>query len=137
MTSKVETGRWLIVAVIVSVLALSVLSAAAFNVADGTDRQPQQVVRFVLTAWLCIFLYRRATWARWVSGVLFSLAGAAFLFVGLASDLGDFLLVTMGMVYAAAAAVLLFVPAVRAYFRSTRKIVPTKSPLSVIEAVRK
>lgn len=117
MTSRVETGRWLIVAVIVSVLALSVLTAAAFNAAGGTDRQPQQVVRFVLTAWLCIFLYRRATWARWVAGILFLLAGAVSLFAGFASDLGDFLLVTMGTVYAAAGIILLFVPAVRVYFR--------------------
>jgi hypothetical protein len=117
MTSRVATGRWLIVAVIVSVLALSVLTAAAFNVAVGTDRQPQQVVRFVLTAWLCIFLYRRAIWARWVAGILFLLAGAVSLFAGFASELGDFLLVTMGTVYAAAGIILLFVPAVRVYFR--------------------
>ena len=117
MVSKVATGRWLVVAVIVSALAVSVLNVAAFNVAVGTERVPQQLIRFVLTVGLCIFLSRRANWARWVAGILFALAGVGSLIARVASDRGDFLLVTIGMVYAAAAVTLLFVPAVRAYFR--------------------
>ena len=77
MVSKVATGRWLVVAVIVSALAVSVLNVAAFNVAVGTERVPQQLIRFVLTVGLCIFLSRRANWARWVAGILFALAGVA------------------------------------------------------------
>ncbi len=117
MASKIETGRWLVVAVIVSAVAVSVLNVAAFNVADGTEREPQQLVRFVLTVGLCTFLCRRANLARLVAGTLSMLAGAGSLIVSVASDRGDFLLVTIGMVYAAAAVALLLVPAVRAYFR--------------------
>lgn len=120
MFTNVETGRWLVVAVIVSALAVSVLNVAAFNVAVGTEREPQQVVRFALTVALCILLYRRVNWGRWAAGILFSLAGVGSLIVSVASERGDFLLATIGAVYAAAAAVLLFVPAVHAYFRVGR-----------------
>lgn len=117
MTSNANTGRWLVVAVIVSVLALSVLTPAAFKAGEGVEHQLQLLTRFLMTGVLCIFLYRRANWARWVAGIPFLLGGMGLLVAAFAYDRGDVLLGTMGVVYVAAALVLFFAPAVRTYFR--------------------
>ena len=120
MEPQVESGRRLVLAVIVASLTLSVLAIVAFNIARGPERLPQQIVRLLLTVGLCVFLYRGANWARWVAGILFVLAGLGSLLGGVAvlsTSMAGLLLIVMGFVYLASAVVLLFVPAVRAYFR--------------------
>lgn len=120
METKPDTGRSLVLAVIVASLSLSVLVIVAFNIGRGPERLPQQIVRFFLTVGLCVILYRGANWARWVAGILFALGGLGSLIGGVASlstsIMAGLLLVVMGLVYLASAVILLFVPAVRAYF---------------------
>ena len=119
MDSDAERGRRLVVLVIVACLTLSVLVIFAYNIIVGSDTLPQQIVRLILTAGLCIFLYRGANWARWVASVLFALGGLFSLFAWLiipSIRLTGLLQLVMGLVYGAIAIVLLFVPTVRAHF---------------------
>lgn len=119
METKPDTGRWLVLAIIVASLSLSLLAIAAFNISGGPERLPRQIVRFFLTVGLCVFLYRGANWARWVAGILFALGGLGSLIGGVAvltTSMAGLLLFVMGLVYLASALILLFVPAVRAYF---------------------
>ena len=119
METKPDMGRWLVLAVIVASLSLSVLVIVAFNIGRGPERLPQQTVRFVLTVGLCIFLYRGSNWARWVAGILFALGGLGSLIEGVAAlstSMASLLLFGMGLVYLGSAVILFFVPAVRAYF---------------------
>ena len=120
------SGRRIVLAIIVAILAIDTFVIVWSNVGSGTELTPQQVVRFVLTVGLCVFLYRGANWARWVTVVLFGLAGLAGLMGGIglsysyrevaARDGGGLLLIVMGLVYVASVIALLFVPTVRAYF---------------------
>lgn len=119
MELRTSTGRRLVLAIIVASLAISVLVIVAFTVARGTALLPQQIVRFLLTVGLCVFLYRGANWARWVAVILFALGGVMSL-VGASApsstSMSGLLLLLMGLVYAASALILLLVPTVRAHF---------------------
>ncbi len=120
MEPQVERGRRLVLAVMVATLTLSVLVIGTFNIVQGSERLPQQIVRFLLTVGLCVFLYRGANWARWVASVLFVLGGVGSLLGGIAvlsTSMTGLLLIGVGLVYVASAVVLLAVPAVRAYFQ--------------------
>jgi hypothetical protein len=118
MEPQTKAGRSLVLAVIVATVTLSVLSIVAFNMVRGSERLPQQIARLVLTLGLCVFHYRGANWARWAAGILFAMGGVASLLgvVALSTSMAGLLLLVMGSVYGACAAVLLFVPTVRAYF---------------------
>lgn len=109
----------MVLAVIVASLTMSLLVIVLFNLGRGPERLPQQIIRFLLTAGLCVFLYRGANWARWVGGVLFALGALGSLLGGLAllsTSIAGVLLLVMCLVYSASAVILLFVPTVRAYF---------------------
>ncbi len=119
MANQPVAGRRLVLAVIVASLTISVLVIVAFNLGRGPERLPQQIVRFLLTVGLCVFLHRGANWARWVAGILFAFGGVGSLLGGLSAlstSMGGLLLLVMGLVYLACAVVLFFVPRVRAYF---------------------
>ena len=131
MESKIATGRRIVLAVIVAILTLSVLSIFAYNVRLGPGHILQQIFRFLFTIGLCVFLYRGANWARWVVGILLSMAGVLAVLGGIALLLkarAGFLLIVMGMVYLASAVALFFIPAVRAYF-NLRKTQVTTQPV--------
>jgi hypothetical protein len=119
MQVQTGTGRRLILAVIAATLTLDVLAIVTSSAILGPQRLPQQIVRFLLSIGLCVYLYRGANWARWVAGILYALAGLGSLVAGLAAltaSMAGLLLLVMGLVYVASAVVLLFVPTVRAYF---------------------
>ena len=119
MHGRAATGRRLVVAVMVATIAMSVLVIATFNAVQGPDRLPQQIVRFLLTVALCVFLYRGAGWARWVATVLYGLTGLWSLALGftrLAAAKPGIQMIAFGAIYAACASVLLFVPSVREHF---------------------
>jgi hypothetical protein len=119
MQAQTETGRRLVLAVIVATLTLEVLAIVAFNTVQGPQSLPQQIVRFFLTVGLCVFLYRGANWARWVAGILYALGGLGSLVGGVATlttTMAGLGLLIMGIVYVASAVILFFVPTVRAFF---------------------
>lgn len=122
------SGRRLVLAIIVASLTLDVLVIVTFNFVRGAELLPQQIVRFLLTVVLYVFLYRGANWARWAAGILFSLSGFGALqewFALVSISMAGLLLIAMGLVYVASTVILLFVPSVRAYFS------PGSSPLGL------
>ncbi len=119
MGVRTRPGRGLVVAVIVATLTMALLADIVSLLMRGPAQLPQQLVRFALTVVLCVFLYRGAAWARWVSGVLFALGSVVSLVGGIAylsTNTASLLLLLLGAVYAACAVVLLFIPTVREYF---------------------
>ena len=117
--SRDVSGRPLVVAVIVASLSVSALVILSYNIRLGPQALPQQIVRFLLTCGLCVFLYQGANWARWVVGVLSGLGGLLSMIAGFAAlmtNMAGLLLIAMGLLYVACMIVLLFVPTVRKYF---------------------
>ncbi len=112
-------GRGMVLAVIAGTLTVSILVIVAFNIIQGPERLPQQIIRLLLTFGLCVFLYRGANWARWIAGILFAWGGVGSLLAGalmLSSNMYGIVLFAMGLVYVGSAIILLFLPAVRTYF---------------------
>jgi hypothetical protein len=118
MASQSATGRRLVLGVIVVTIGLSALVIVATNLALGPARLPVQIVRFLLTVALSIFLYRGANWARWVGVVLFAIGGLSSLLLSLGGlpGTGAWLLLALGVTYLVCAGILLFVPSVRTHF---------------------
>ena len=120
METGSPSGRRLVVAVIAATLTTSVIVIATFNMDQGSDRLPLQIVRFLLTLGLCFLLYRGTNWARWVAGILFGLTGLGSLaggFALLSAHKPGLAMIALGFVYSASAIVLFFVPSVRNHFR--------------------
>jgi len=118
MEPQSAAGRRLVLAIVVATLALSVLVDVMLITNRGSERL-WDIVRFLLTVGLCVFLYRGVNWARWVASILFALGGLRSLIGGgtiLARSMAGLLLLGMGLVYVASAVILLFVPTVKAYF---------------------
>jgi hypothetical protein len=109
------------------VIAYFVFSSLAtiilFNLLVGSDRLLTQIVRFSLTVGLCWRLYQGRNWARIVLAFLAGLAGIMGIFGGLGvfATTGNpfaFLLIVQAIFYFACFGILLFFPAVRAYFKA-------------------
>ncbi len=66
-------------------------------------------IRFAISATLCWFLYKGASWARWVMGVLCALGGLASAYFALAqsSSAAQFIFVVLMVFYLPSAFVLL------------------------------
>jgi hypothetical protein len=107
-----SNARRLIIALIVGFLVLSLASWLP-------TPEAKDVVRFLLNALLCWFLWRGARWARWVLGVL---AAVAFIVAGISVLRMPFqieatvILTAMGLFYGFAAFVLLSGKWIRSHF---------------------
>ena len=123
MERGASNGQGLVIAVVAALISTSALVAVVYYFERGSDRLPSQVVRFLLTVVLCVFLYRGANWARWVAGVLCGLSGVGSMFGGamlLAGGKQGLPLLGLGVVYVTCFGALLLVPSVSAYFRRDR-----------------
>jgi uncharacterized membrane protein len=113
-----DAGRVWVIVVIVVVLAEWPISRA-FHAGSPLGGLAGSLIGLLVSLTLCVFLYRGANWARSLLGIL-SVFGSPALIFGLV-DLfsGDLRLgayfITVGMTSIFVAAVLLFLPAVRAY----------------------
>ena len=119
MDTQRQEGRGLVITVISATIALSVVAIVVYLITMGPKNLAQQIVRLILTVVLCVFLYRGASWARWVTIILFLLGGILLIPSAIAAlhiGAGAYMLFAMGAVYFASAAILLFAPAVRTYF---------------------
>lgn len=117
MSGEADRGRGIVLVIIGVTLGTSALVIITTNLKIGPQRLPQQVVRFVLTVLLTVCLYRGVGWARWLSVILFGLAGVGALGVGLLADTGARLvLLVMGVCYVVCGGVLLLSKAVAAFF---------------------
>ena len=110
MDSQIATGHRLLVAVIVYIL----LTNLAANSIAGVSEPGFAVFNTLFLAVLCIFIYRRANWARWVLSTLYVLSSLMMVFSGLSG------LVILGLVNVLVP-VVLFSPAVEAYLRNGRR----------------
>ncbi len=123
MNEQVDRGRKIVLAIIVATIAFSAFSIITFISAVGPQRLPFQMVRFVLTVLLGVFLYRGTKWVYWVSVILFGFAGVkglmdAFLFGQTLMALGS---VAMGIVYVLSAWVLVYSNNVRLFPEQQRR----------------
>ena len=71
-----QLGRAIIVVYIVLVLLLSAITIALYVAAKGPSALPVRLVRFGLTAGLCMWLYSGSSTAKWLCLGLFALAGS-------------------------------------------------------------
>jgi hypothetical protein len=114
MSSHRTPGRALVIAVIVVVL----VGAAALT-PTRVWRIPHEIVGYAPLV-LCVFLYRGAGWARWVTSILLLLLGTLGIVGGLAKgnlDATSLVFLALFFGFIACAAILLFVPTVRAWFK--------------------
>jgi hypothetical protein len=123
MNEEVDRGRKIVLAIIVAAIAFSAFSIITFITTVGPQRLLFQIVRFVLTILLGVFLYRGTKWVYWVSVILFGFAGVTGL-MG-AFLLGDTLMVlgsvAMGVVYVLSAWVLVYSNNVRLFLEQQRR----------------
>jgi hypothetical protein len=110
-----DAGRVWVIVVIIVVLAEWPISRA-FHAGSPLGGLAGSLVGLLVSVALCFFLYRGANWARMLLGLL-SVLGSPALVFGLFSGDRRFgaYSITVGVTSIFVAAVLLFVPAVRAY----------------------
>lgn len=63
-------GRYYVLAAAIALAVTEIVVTTAYVMRIGTDRLPQQVIRFLLTLGLGYALMRRKMWARWVTLLL-------------------------------------------------------------------
>ncbi len=133
LPEDLERGRRFVLLIIVFTLGHcvgTVLSNHLFVVGSGVS-WGSGMVRTALSVMLCIFLYRRAMWARWLFGALSAIGGLGYVIVfvlqfgGILRPLyGAEGFVLMGLpfalVYMGLGAALFFSPSINRYFRDSR-----------------
>ena len=67
-------GRYYVLAAVIALALTEIVVTGAYVARIGTDRLPQQVIRFLLVLGLGYALMRRKMWARWVTLILLLLA---------------------------------------------------------------
>ncbi|TWT85825.1 hypothetical protein Pla123a_06320 [Posidoniimonas polymericola] len=92
---------------------------------QGAERIVVRLVRFFFTVLIAVNLYRGATWARWLSVVLYSLGAfvaalAAFAFVTNGFVFGGVAMAAMALAYGVSVVLLTTSSRVSAYFESCR-----------------
>lgn len=109
----------MIVAVISVLMGLSLVAMVLAFARGDSFRSSQAVVRILLNAVLCIFLYRGARWARWfyvVTGLIGGWLVLRFAWPHLGESPAVYwLLLTAGLMFAVSF-ILLFWPSVRLHF---------------------
>ena len=111
-------GRRLVAIAIWALLCASILVIVASMFVRHSGPRLSEVVRLALEVLLCVFLYRGAAWARWLTIVCFGL-GALFAFrggLGLLPQAGGLLLLFLAVTFAACAMLLAFPRSVRSHF---------------------
>ena len=112
-------GNITILVVITILMLFSITTIVIYNLAVGSDRAEIQAFRFMLTCWMCWFLYHGRTWARWVTIMLLGIAVLSMIPTledfNLAKFPGLYLLI-MTLGYALAVSLLLGGPGIRDHF---------------------
>jgi peptidoglycan/LPS O-acetylase OafA/YrhL len=70
-----RNGRTIVLVFIILILLVSVGVIGLYVSAFGTTRLPAQIVRFLLTAALCFWLYQGSMAAKWIMVILLGLGG--------------------------------------------------------------
>lgn len=108
-------GARLILLSIALMLLTSLTVMTYYIVEIGTDRLPNQIVRFLVTCVLCREIYRRKSWARWLTLLL--CCAAVYVAIGPIAEYGVMNIAGLTMAsYVAIIVLLLFGPGVGEYF---------------------
>ncbi len=75
----IEKGRLLVLRLCSIVVFISAFVILQYNFSIGTHRLPSQLVRFGLTVWLCVAIYKGSQPARWIAIFLMGIGGVLFL----------------------------------------------------------
>jgi hypothetical protein len=123
VSKETKRGRIIVMAIMVATIALSLANIALFNAIVGQEKLPEQTVRLGLTVLLMFFLYTGYSFARWIAVVLFGLGGLLAILGGTRlvswTPLG-FLMILLGVVYAASAIALAASSSVKAFLQAQR-----------------
>jgi len=120
-----ERGRRLVLVAAAIMILVSAGTILTYNMALGQQQLISQVIRFILTVVLVIYLFKGYAWARWVSVVLLSLASLGGIVAGISlipSKPAARLLVAMGVLYLVCLGVLAFSGDVAEYFRQKTEL---------------
>jgi hypothetical protein len=123
-------GKKIVVFMIVCILLFDIiiigilfaLNYSIGNIAEAISNLPQDIFRFGLECILCVFLYKGHRWAKWITIVLFVLAGIVagiFIIILPISPIVFFLLI-FGITYLIFAGVLLFSRSVKMFLNRKR-----------------
>jgi len=126
MDQKNELGRRIVITFIAIYLGAWAVSAVA-NFYQSNMQRLLYIVFFSVQVVLCVFMYKGANWARLAQIAFLIFSGFRDLFLGLffrftlgSGDKVGLMLVAASLIPFSFAAGLLFVPAVKAYFKSGR-----------------
>lgn len=117
----ISRGRGQVQAAVAAMLMLSLSSILLYLFRIGTDRLPQQALRFALALGLAYALIRGQPWARWVT-VLLCLGALYTVGVGVQHPQATWgsrlFMVGFGLVYVWVARLMLWSPNVAAFFKA-------------------
>lgn len=123
MDTELDRGRKITLIIICSIIAISIFSIVFQNVVSGTEKIPQQAVRFILTLVLSYYLYKGANAARIIAVILYLIAGVLGIIAGIAmifkTPIGLILLIP-GIIWTLSAMFLLFSKPVKQFFHSIK-----------------
>ncbi len=123
MSSRERVGQLLVLAYSALVLLVSAGVIGLYVATRGPDRLPAQAVRFLITAALCVWLYRGSLAARRVMACLLGGAGlVALLGVSGGDPVATALTGGMAAVYLSFAVVVVASPSVAAFLARQRDI---------------
>jgi hypothetical protein len=95
---QIERGRLIVFGYLIFIMAISLGVVSLYLMARGvTARLPFQIVRVVLTAALCFWLYRGSVIARWILVALLAWGGVSGLILAIGSGQPTVVLIAGGM----------------------------------------
>lgn len=134
MTPKQNRGQDILIVYIALLLFLSASVTTLYVLRIGTDRLFAQIVRFIVTAFLCLWLYRGSVVARIINILMYGLGGLSIIWLELNHPNGNVIgmidLWLLGGVYLSFAVVLLTSSSVAEFFMYQRGEAPNSPPPS-------
>jgi hypothetical protein len=127
------TPKRLVTIIAALILACSIAVIVTYNLTVGPHKLVLQSIRFVLTCLICLSLVRGWNPGRWITVVLFGLAGIGSLLGGLgliARSLNGIWLLAVGLLYCTCVAGLL-TPLARRHFRAEPGASPNGGPATL------
>ena len=125
----------LVTIIAAAIVLCSIAVIVTYNISVGPHKLPVQAIRFVLTCLLALSLIRGWKPGRWITVILFGLAGVGSLLGGLgviARSLNGIWLLAVGVIYSACVAGLL-TPLAGQHFRAEPGAPPNGGPATPLD----
>jgi len=133
MDVELLRGRKIVVAIIITTIAMSLFTVILTNIISGTGKIPQQAVSLILTLVLSYFLFKGVNAARIISIILYYIAAIFGAMMSIAISFKDpsgLVLLIPAIIYALCAILLMFSAPVKQYFSERRLKVENPSATS-------